>query len=126
MLALDCKSYLDSVCTRMGVHGRGLSVAKIIVLFNLKPGVSVTDYEAFARETDLPIVNGLPSIERFEVLRATGLLTGGDAPYQYIEILDVKDMQQLGTDVSTPTMQKVAETFRSMADNPLFIVTEAL
>lgn len=101
-------------------------MAKIVVLFNLKPGVSVADYEAFARETDLPIVNGLPSIDKFEVLRATGLLSGGPSPYAYLEILDVNDMGQLGTDVSTPTMQKVAETFRSMADNPLFIVTEAL
>ena len=32
-------------------------MAKIIVLFNLKPGTSVADYEAFARERDLPIVN---------------------------------------------------------------------
>lgn len=101
-------------------------MAKIVVLFNLKPEVSVADYEAFARETDLPIVNALPSIDRFEVLRATGLLGGGESPYRYLEILDVNDMAQLGTDVSTPTMQKVAETFRTMADNPLFIVTESL
>jgi len=101
-------------------------MAKIVVLFNLKPEVSVADYEAFARETDLPIVNALPSIDRFEVLRATGLLGGGESPYRYLEILDVNDLAQLGTDVSTPTMQKVAETFRTMADNPLFILTESL
>ena len=40
-------------------------MAKIVVLFNLKAGVSVADYEKFARETDLPIVNRLPSINRF-------------------------------------------------------------
>jgi hypothetical protein len=101
-------------------------MAKIVVLFNLKPGVTVADYEAFARETDLPIVNALPSIDKFEVLRAQGLLGGGESPYRYLEILEVNDMGQLGQDVSTPTMQKVAETFRSMADNPLFIVTESL
>lgn len=99
---------------------------KIVVLFNLKAGTSVADYEKFARETDLPIVNALPSINRFEVLKAQGLLSGGDSPYQYIEILDVNNMEQLGKDVSSETMQKVAATFRSMADNPLFIVTAAL
>jgi hypothetical protein len=101
-------------------------MAKIIVLFNLKPGVSVADYEAFARGTDLPVVNALPSVDRFEVLKAEGLLGGGNSPYQYIEIIDVNDMQQLGTDVSSETMQKVAATFRGMAENPLFIVTRNL
>jgi hypothetical protein len=101
-------------------------MAKIIVLFNLKAGVSVADYEKFARETDLPIVNGLPSVDKFEVLKASGLLGGGESPYRYLEILEVNDMAQLGTDVSSETMQQVAATFRSMADNPLFIVTEAL
>ena len=101
-------------------------MAKIVVLFNLKDGVSVADYEKFARETDLPSVNALASVDKFEVLKATGLLGGGESPYRYLEILDVNDLSQLGADVSTETMQQVAATFRSMADNPLFIVTEAL
>jgi len=101
-------------------------MAKIIVLFNLKPGTSVADYEAFARETDLPIVNALPSIDRFEVHKAEGLLGGGASPYQYIEIIDVNSLEQMGKDVSTEIMQKVAATFRSMAEAPLFIVTKSL
>ncbi len=32
-------------------------MTKIVVLFNLKPGVSVEAYERFARDTDLPIVD---------------------------------------------------------------------
>lgn len=101
-------------------------MAKIIVLFNLKPGVSVADYEKFARETDLPIVNKLPSVRRFEVLKSQGLLGGGTAPFQYIEIIDLNSLEQLGADVSTEAMQKVAATFQSMADSPQFIVTESL
>lgn len=98
----------------------------IVVLFNLKAGVSVADYEKFARETDLPIVNKLPSIERFEVLKAQGLLGGGASPYQYVEILRVRDLGQLGKDVATETMQKVTSAFRALADNPQFIVTDVL
>jgi hypothetical protein len=101
-------------------------MSKIIVLFNLKPGVSVADYEAFARDTDLPIVNALPSVDRFEILKAQGLLGGGKSPFAYVEVIDVNSLEQLGKDVSTDTMQKVAATFQSMADNPLFIVTSKL
>jgi hypothetical protein len=51
---------------------------------------------------------------------------GGDSPYAYVEILRLRDPARLGEDVKSPTMQNVVNTFRSMADNPLFIVTAAL
>lgn len=98
----------------------------VIVLFNLKPGVSVADYERFARETDLPIVNKLPSVNHFEVLRSTGLLGGGNAPFQYIEILRLKSLEAIGNDVSSDTMKRVAAEFRKLADNPQFILTESV
>jgi len=98
----------------------------LIVLFNLKPGVSAAEYEAFARSTDLPIVRKLPSIASFEVYKSSGLMGGGAAPYQYVEILEVKSLEQLGKDVSTPTMKDVAAAFRKLADNPQFMVTEAI
>lgn len=97
----------------------------IIVLFNLKAGVSIAAYEKFAREHDIPEVNRLPSVERFEVLRSEGLMAGGTAPYQYIEILRC-DPAKLGGDVQSPVMRKVVATFQSMADNPIFIVTSTL
>lgn len=100
---------------------------KIVVLFNLKPGVNASDYEAWARETDLPTVNGLQSVDRFEVFRSAGLL-GSEAkpPYQYIEIIDVNAMAAFGEDVSTDAMQKVAGEFQAMADDLTFILTEKL
>lgn len=101
-------------------------MTKVVVLFNLKPGVSVEDYERFARDTDLPSVNALPSVKNFEVLKATGLLGGGASPYAYVEIIDLNSLEQLGQDVGTEKMQQVAATFRSFADNPQFILTENL
>jgi hypothetical protein len=98
----------------------------IVVLFNLKPGVSAEAYEAWARSTDLPIVNALPSIDRFEVLKTTGLLGGGVAPYQYVELLRFESLDNLFADIGTPTMQRVAGEFQNFADNPLFLTTSAL
>jgi hypothetical protein len=99
----------------------------VIVLFNLKPGVDVAQYEAWARDSDLPVVNGLPSVEKFEVLKASGLLIGeGASPYQYIEIIRVPDMAAFGADLSDPAAQAGAAQFQQFADNPLFILTSAL
>ena len=99
---------------------------RIIALFNLKPGVAVADYEAWAKSVDLPTVIGLPSIDAFEVFRTTGLL-GSEAasPYAYIEIIDVNDMEQFGQDVATPIMQAIANDFQGMAD-VTFITTEQI
>jgi hypothetical protein len=101
-------------------------VSTIIVLFNLRPGVSAEAYERWARATDLPVVNGLPSVSSFEVLKASGLLGGGPTPYEYIEILRLRDPAGLARDVATEAMKRVAGEFRQFADQPLFINTEAL
>ena len=103
-----------------------MSTTRIVALFNLKPGVDVADYEAWARTRDLPTVNGLPSIERFEVFKATGVL-GSDAPppYAYVEIIDVRDMDRFGEDVATPAMQALAGEFQGMAD-VTFLLTEKI
>jgi hypothetical protein len=99
---------------------------RIVALFNLKPGVSAETYEEWARGTDLPTVNALGSIREFTTHRSAGLLTGGDAPYQYVEIIDVADMAGFAADLATDTMQKVAAQFQEFADNPQFILTEDL
>ena len=102
-------------------------MAKVFALFNLKEGVSASDYEQWARTTDIPTVNGLNSINSFSAHRAAGLLGSEDSPpYQYVEIIDVNDMGAFGEDISTPVMQKVAAEFQQFADNPCFILTEDL
>ena len=99
----------------------------IVVLFNLKSDVSLADYEAWAKTTDIPTAGNLPSVDVFEVLKAEGLLMSDEKPpYQYIEFLKINDMDQFGKDISTEVMQKVASEFQSFADNPQFILASQL
>jgi hypothetical protein len=98
----------------------------VVVLFNLKAGVSVQEYEAWARSTDLPNVNALPSVSSFRVLRSAGLLGGAPAPYQYVELIELKSLEAFRGDVKSEVMQGVAREFRAYADAPLFIVTGSL
>ncbi len=99
---------------------------RLIAIFNLKPGITAADYEAWAKSTDLPTVNALPSIESFRVFKTLSIL-GSDAPppYAYIEIIDVPDMDQFGRDVATETMQKIALAFTGMVD-VTFMTTEEI
>lgn len=99
----------------------------VLVLFNLKPGVSRAEYEAWARSSDLPVVNGLASVNQFEVLKASGLLIGdGPAPYEYFEIMRIPDMEAFGKDLGKPEVQSGAAQFQQYADQPLFILATHL
>jgi hypothetical protein len=99
--------------------------SRIIVLFNLKPGVSPHAYESWAQTRDMPSVRGLRSIDGFDVYRTTGLLTGGDAPYAYVEVIDVNDMALFGTEAAADPMPAIAAEFAKWAD-AIFIMTEPL
>ncbi len=48
--------------------------ARILALFNLRPGVGQAANEHWAARVDLPTVNAFPSIEKCEVFRVTGKL----------------------------------------------------
>ena len=100
---------------------------RIIVLFNLKPGVDRDDYERWARGTDIPGVRGLASVEDFQVYRTTGLF-GTDAapPYAYVETIDAPDPAAFGREVMTEAVQRFAAEFATYAEDPLFITTETL
>lgn len=99
---------------------------RILALFNLRAGVDAETYEAWARQVDLPTVNALASIERFEVFRIAGRL-GADAPapYAYAEVIDVRDMAEFGQDIATEKMRSVAAEFAALAD-VVFLTTEKL
>lgn len=98
-------------------------MATLIVLFNLKEGASASEYEAWANRKDVPTVKSLSSVDDFKVFRSSGILgTNATAPYQYVEIIEVNDMNQLGIDISSEKMQVIAAEFDAFAENPTFIL----
>jgi hypothetical protein len=101
-------------------------MAHVVVLFNLKDGVSDDEYRQWARQRDIPTVNGLASVNSFRVFEANGLLGGGESPFSYIEVIDVADMDGLMIDISSEAMQAIAAEFAELADSPTFILTEEL
>jgi hypothetical protein len=99
----------------------------IVVLFNLKPGASVADYEAWAKTKDIPTVTALNSVSDFRVLKMGNLLgTETASPYQYCELIEVPDMNTFFADLNNEAVQAGAKVFNEFAENPLFIVAEGL
>jgi hypothetical protein len=100
---------------------------RIVVLFNLKADADPAAYENWAKTRDIPGVRALSSVEDFQVYRTTGVL-GSEAasPYAYIEVIDIPDMAAFGAEAASEAVQTVAAEFQQFADNPQFILTEAL
>ena len=100
-------------------------MSRLIVMFNLQADADVQAYENWAATTDLPIVRDLPSVDGFTLHRISGLFgTDDPAPYQYVEIIDINNLDTFVGDVSTETMQKVAGEFHTFADNPVFMLSD--
>lgn len=99
----------------------------LIVLFNLKAGQSLSDYEAWAQTNVLPSVNSLRSVDSCKVLRSTGLMGSANiAPYQYIQVIEINNDDGLTVDFEGPIMQKISEEFLEFADAPIFLMAESL
>ena len=101
---------------------------RIICLFNLKPGVAVSEYESWAKTRDIPTVNGLTSVTSFTVHKASGVFGDDTATpaYQYIEVIDITGIDAFIADISTEDFQAAAAPFQGFADSPQFILTEDL
>ena len=100
----------------------------LIVLFNLKAGVSETYYEAFAKTLDIPTVTSLKSVSEFKVYKSLGLF-GSDAtpPYQYFEVIHFSSVDELVGDMGNePKMAEIPAKFSEMADSPVFILTNEI
>lgn len=97
----------------------------IVVLFNLKAGVHASEYEAWAKSTDLPTVNSLKSVDQCRLLRTTRLLSSElPAPYQYVETIEVNSIAGFHEDLAGPLMQRIKAEFEKFADRPVLMVSE--
>jgi hypothetical protein len=104
-------------------ESRAASV-NLILLYNLKPGVTPADFETWVRTQDQPTMRGLKTVSDFRTYRSTGLLMGEGKPsVQYIETFAINDMTGFTTkDMASGDVQKIIGAFSGFADTPQFIL----
>jgi len=92
-------------------------VPTMIVLVNLKEGVSPEDYERWILESYAPALKDLPSVADWRDYRVSGLLGSEDTPpYQYVVTLEVKDPEQFGRDIAREEMQRLFSELHDLAE----------
>ena len=92
-------------------------MATMIVLVNLKEGVSPEDYERWILESYAPAVRELASVEDWRDYRVSGLL-GSEAapPYRYVVSLELSDPGELGRDMQREDMQRLFSELHELAE----------
>lgn len=89
----------------------------MIVLVNLKEGVSHEDYERWLQERYVPAVLGLSSVDEWRGYRVRGLPeSGGDPPCQYVVSVEINDLDQLGRDIDSELMRLLLGELQQFTD----------
>lgn len=101
-------------------------MAKLFLLYPLKPGVTKETYEAWTRATDYPQMRGLKRVSSFTTNRVRGLLMGeGAVGIDYIEAFDIPDLDGfIAEDMGGAVVQSVMQQFMGYVDNPRFIIAD--
>ena len=98
----------------------------LIVLFNLKNPAAVADYERWAREVDIPTASSLPSVERFEVLKAKACSAAAPRRISTSKSFGSRIWRSSAWTSRRPPCKRSPHNFRGFADNPLFLLTDPL
>ena len=102
---------------------------RVFFLNRLREGVDPEAYERFVREVDYPFARRLPTIRSYVVTRLDGLFEGGDAPYDYLEVVEITELEEYrrSLDPSTsPEVQAFFEQWSSFVSESLVVFGEVI
>jgi hypothetical protein len=86
----------------------------VFFLNSLRPGAEAADYERWLRDVDYPTARSLPSIKSYNVVRVDGPLREASAPYDYVEIVEIQDLENYRQDIAgLPGRAQFVEQLRS-------------
>jgi len=73
-----------------------------VFFFNrLGDGADPAEYERWVREVDYPKARSIPSIRSYEVVRIDGPLRDSGIDYDYVEVVEVTDLDDYRGDLSS-------------------------
>lgn len=75
----------------------------------LRPGADRTRYEHWLQTRDYPTVHALPSIIRYRSHRLQGVLKGEPPPFDYIETVEVRSIEEFQRDLGGPEVSRLRD-----------------
>jgi hypothetical protein len=84
---------------------------RVFFLNRLRDGVDPADYERFVREVDYPFARRVPTIRSYVVTRLDGLFDGGKAPYDYLEVVEITELEAYRRSLDPTARPEVRDFF---------------
>ena len=101
-------------------------MAKRIILYNLAEHVTDEEFKDYVTSEKGPLIDSLPSVKKYELVRITGSMTG-QIPYKYCGIVHVTSLDEFNQkDAKTPEYQDFLKKFGPMAKDTLMLSGEEI
>ena len=92
-------------------------MAKEIILYNLAENVTDEEYKHYVTREKGPLLESLPSVKKFELVRITGAATG-EVPYRYVGIMHLTSLEGFyQKDAPSKKFQDFLTTWRTKVSN---------
>jgi len=99
-------------------------MAKQIILYNLSENVTDEQYQDFVKKEKGPLLDSLPSVKKFELVRIKGAQTG-EVPYNYVGILHVNSLDEFNEKgATTQKFQDLMVKLQTMLKDPHILYGE--
>jgi hypothetical protein len=83
-------------------------MATVFWFSRLRPGVDADAYEEWVRTVDYAAARRIPSILSYRVYRINGPCLGDMTPYDYVEVVEITDLEDYRRDIEThPAAQQI-------------------
>ena len=100
---------------------------RLCFLYKLRPDVEPAEYERWLREVDVPFATARPTLLRYDCVRIDrSLESAATAPFDYVEILEVTDVEADQALVAGPEAEAIAaqwagyvSDYKIMAGDPV-------
>jgi len=100
---------------------------RVFFLNTLKDGVEPAQYESWIRRVDYPVARAQPSIKSYVVTRLAGLLTGeGEPPYQYLEVIEITDLEAYREGLHTAEMEQLLQEWSTYVGESVAVHGEVI
>ncbi len=99
-------------------------MAKQIILYNLAENVTDEQYQDFVKKEKGPLLDSLPGVKKFELVRIKGAQTG-EVPYNYVGILHVNSLDEFNEKgATTQKFQDLMVKLQTMLKDPHILYGE--
>jgi|SRR5579884_835021 len=98
----------------------------VFFLNKLRPEAKPEEYERWVREVDYPTARALKTIKSYVVARTPTTLEGQPSPYDYIERVEITNLDDYRQELTAPSMADFSKQWASFVGESIAVAGEEI